>query len=936
MPFTAHAARQTLGFHAGLELADVLQFCFSQFRGRVAQRVGDVDQEVPRQFSVAGRVPGAQQRLALPGRSPGFVVFLAGGIGAHERAVLAFRAQVQVEFDLGFQRRRALQDVAQVFHDLLGEGIGLAVVGVVGRTVDENGIRIGAEVHFAPAVTAHGDDGDTGRRGFDAKRGNLVAHGPSQRDVDDCVIHVGHGLETVGVADHTAHPRQADAFDFVAAHGAHGVGELVDVRAETFQRRAGLHIQCLARAGLQIAVITEPADRFDRLVERVAQESRVGQDVAQTLGGRSGVTQEAEVAGFGAEVLLQLAPVEQAHVRVLALAQPLQDGGQDDAVDFGRAPHAGSERLHVADGGVRVAEADGFESFLCCLDAQHDLVVLHLGVDRQHRAIVDVKVQVAHFATGVVIFVDEFFRVQAERAGEATQLLVLVELVHVDVALLFEASDRGSAEVREQVRALQGPDLLAMLHHALEAVVLGHAHGLFARNIAAFGQALQRVERVAGAQRFVGAAVYELEHLHGEFHIAQAAAAELDFAVLQGRGNQILHALAHLLAVVDEVLTLGRAPHERPGHVHVGLAEVGVAGHRAGLEQRLELPVLGPLLVIVLVRGEHAHQRAVLAFRAQAAVDLPQRLLGHAHDGGLADALQHGAHLGAHADQCLMVHVLVGRFDHVDEVHIGDVVQFLCAEFAHADDGEAHVLAALDFMAGDGQRAFERRVRKVGQFAADGRLDANRILRHDVLRDDGGQLPAITGTQRRGRFRQILGSDGHGLIVGIGADLHEQTGSTLCAVEQVAVGAADGRGFDEFRPETHELAHRVGGAEHGDQTSKGTGVGNDPIQIPPTGLHRIDDIHEIAQRHVGVARMGQHAQQFGASSIGDGVGLELAEQGASPVEVLQTCPDEVHGAGFEHRRFHKIPLYTLMPFRMGHEPGRSHRATLMSSEESIS
>ena len=66
------------------------------------------------------------------------------------------------------------------------------------------------------------------------------------------------------------------------------------------------------------------------------------------------------------------------------------------------------------------------------------------------------------------------------RAGESAQLLILVELVHVDVALLFEASDRGPAEVREQVRALQGPDLLAMFHHALEAVVLGHAHGLFA------------------------------------------------------------------------------------------------------------------------------------------------------------------------------------------------------------------------------------------------------------------------------------------------------------------------------------------------------------------------------------------------------------------------------------------------------------------------
>ena len=39
------------------------------------------------------------------------------------------------------------------------------------------------------------------------------------------------------------------------------------------ERRAGLHVQGLARAGLQIVVVAKPADRFDRLVERVAQES---------------------------------------------------------------------------------------------------------------------------------------------------------------------------------------------------------------------------------------------------------------------------------------------------------------------------------------------------------------------------------------------------------------------------------------------------------------------------------------------------------------------------------------------------------------------------------------------------------------------------------------------------------------------------------------
>ena len=78
-----------------------------------------------------------------------------------------------------------------------------------------------------------------------------------------------------------------------------------------------------------------------------------------------------------------------------------------------------------------------------------------------------------------------------------------------------------------------------------------------------------------------------------------------------------------------------------------------------------------------------------------------------------------------------------------------------------------------------------------------------------------------------------------------------------------------------------------------------------------------DDIHEIAQCHIGVAGVGQRAQQFGASLIGNVVRLELVEQGAGLVEVLQTCPDEVHGAGFEDRRFHKIPLYTLMPSEWG-------------------
>ena len=178
-----------------------------------------------------------------------------------------------------------------------------------------------------------------------------------------------------------------------------------------------------------------------------------------------------------------------------------------------------------------------------------------------------------------------------------------------------------------------------------------------------------------------------------------------------------------------------------------------------------------------------------------------------------------------------MVHILVGRFDHVDEVHVGDVVQFLCAEFAHADDGEAHVLAALGFVAGDGQRAFERRVREVGQFAADGRLDGGRVVRHGILGDDGGQLVPVAGTQGRGRFGQILGGDGHGRFVRVRADRLEQTCTALRVIEQMAVAVVDCCRLHKLRLEAHELAHRVGDAEHRDQTLQGVVVGDDVFQI---------------------------------------------------------------------------------------------------------
>lgn len=110
--------------------------------------------------------------------------------------------------------------------------------------------------------------------------------------------------------------------------------------------------------------------------------------------------------------------------------------------------------------------------------------------------------------------------------------------------------------------------------------------------------------------------MHELEHLHGEFDVAQASPAEFDFAVFQRVGNKVFDTFAHLLAVIDEVVSLGSCPNERSGHIHIRLSEVGVAGYRAGFEQGLEFPVFRPLLVIGFVGFESAYQRTVLAFGA--------------------------------------------------------------------------------------------------------------------------------------------------------------------------------------------------------------------------------------------------------------------------------------------------------------------------------
>ena len=154
-----------------------------------------------------------------------------------------------------------------------------------------------------------------------------------------------------------------------------------------------------------------------------------------------------------------------------------------------------------------------------------------------------------------------------------------------------------------------------------EPVGVGQVAGVVPGHVTARRQRRQRRQGRRAAQRLIGAAVHELQELDGELDVPQAAGAQLDLPARLRRGQRLFHPAPHGLHVFNEPLPLGRPPDHRGQRVDVLPAELHVPGGGAGLQQRLELPGLGPALVIGDVAGQGADQRAVAPLRPQVRVD---------------------------------------------------------------------------------------------------------------------------------------------------------------------------------------------------------------------------------------------------------------------------------------------------------------------------
>ena len=383
----------------------------------------------------------------------------------------------------------------------------------------------------------------------------------------------------------------------------------------------------------------------------------------------------------------------------------------------------------MPEGALRVPESDRGEPGRRLVAAQGEALLRQCGNGGQQRPVKQPLVQAAHRKLGACPLLGELCgaRGKSGRSRESAQ--------RVWVA-------------RHQVGPTKLRKLQPVFEQSEEPVVARKLRRLRATDVPVLGQCAQGVQRAGLADIRIGLAVHQLQKLDGELHVPQATRSELELEVELLPRDVRGHPLPHPLHPLDEVLPRCAAPHPRRHRSAVPLPQFQVAGKRPGLQQGLELPALGPAVVVRNVRLESAHERPVLALRPEVRVHLPQR----GFFGGVMDAPHRG-----HGEFRRNLHGPVAvcpfrGFCHEDDVDVAHVVQLGRTCLAHTNDRQPrgrNLLRRKRYEgACDRERGIKRRGGQVRESGRDGVHAGQRIVLFEVERGEPGQVPAIAHPQR--------------------------------------------------------------------------------------------------------------------------------------------------------------------------------------------
>ena len=344
--------------------------------------------------------------------------------------------------------------------------------------------------------------------------------------------------------------------------------------------------------------------------------------------------------------------------------------------------------------------------------------------------------------------------------------------------------------------------------------------------VAAPAQLVEGLERVRRAHAVVVAAVHELQELDRELDVPDPTRPPLELV-----GPLRLGARLHLSELPQRVGVEGAVPHRGQGGVEEPAGDRGVARHGAALDERLTLPVAGPVAVVVAEERHRARQRPGAALGPQVGVGAEHHAAGR--------LVVHDPEQAAGDADGLVAVELVAVVDEQD-VDVGGVVQLRAAELAHADHHQC-------------LRERARR-REVARHAAGGRVGAGQPQRGGQA--GVGQARQLPADRRQVRPAEQVAQRGAGelppLPVPQGEPVGEVGGAGRIRLRRAlgAEGLRLGQAVEQRRVGDGGLAERAGGVDQRHEAAEGQLVGGEP------GGEVGSTLDQALQRRPGGRRVG--------------------------------------------------------------------------------